>query len=545
MRKYELAWSRDKVDAERVPDRGGDVLARPDEADASRSRSSTRRASSRTCPARSSPPPARSCSRRRGSVTPSRRAAEGARGRRPAAHARRAEARDRRAGRGPGSRADGEGAGSHPCGLPDHPDHPLQRQAGESRPARRSRSRKPPTAWNSPSRTRPRGPMPSCCSSTARTRSIRNAPRRRRAASGSWGRRCRSPSRGSRSGSDKVAPFAVLPPEEPLPDAVRYGDHAGTFRLVVFHGKMTDANPAENMAKGDAKDSATLALSRTRGGTRPPGVKPQSLKALQADLRGRLGTDGARGYVVKGGATETFETRSVYFVASPESARGRYQPALRREEVRVGSGELARFAVVCLLALAGFSGPGGRSPSRAARRATWRFRRGPSSRSTASNATARRRAAGTDSGARTTAGSWRRGPIASRSWRRARRRLADHPVPGRRLDAARRPAAPHGRGDRARSRRGFARPRRATPGTSMTGPRSRRCWRTFNSTRTKRPTCGTSPSAISSATTNRCPTSRRWSSISSALSCGAASSRPPVSRRPRRWTGPRRCSAST
>ena len=65
---------------------------------------------------------------------------------------------------------------------------------------------------------------------------------------------------------------------------------------------MTDANPAENMAKGDAKDAATLALSRTRGGTRPAGVKPQSLKALQADLRGRLGTDGARGYVVKGGA---------------------------------------------------------------------------------------------------------------------------------------------------------------------------------------------------------------------------------------------------
>jgi hypothetical protein len=122
--------------------------------------------------------------------------------------------------------------------------------------------------------------------------------------------------KGFQVGQDKVAPFTVLPPEEPLPDAVRYGDHAGTFRLVVFHGKMTDANPAENMANADAKDSA--ALSRTRGGTRPAGVKPQSLKALQADLRGRLGTDGARGYVVKGGATESFATRSVYFVPSPE-----------------------------------------------------------------------------------------------------------------------------------------------------------------------------------------------------------------------------------
>lgn len=122
--------------------------------------------------------------------------------------------------------------------------------------------------------------------------------------------------KGFQVGSDKVAPFTVLPPEEPLPDAVRYGDHAGTFRLVVFHGKMADANPADNVAGADAKDG--LALSRTRGGTRPPGVKPQSLKALQADLHGRLGVDGARGFVVRGGGTETFETRSVYFVASPE-----------------------------------------------------------------------------------------------------------------------------------------------------------------------------------------------------------------------------------
>jgi hypothetical protein len=47
-------------------------------------------------------------------------------------------------------------------------------------------------------------------------------------------------------------------------------------------------------------------------------VKPQSLKALQADLRGRLGGNGARGYVVKGGSTEKFETSSVFFVPSPE-----------------------------------------------------------------------------------------------------------------------------------------------------------------------------------------------------------------------------------
>ena len=124
--------------------------------------------------------------------------------------------------------------------------------------------------------------------------------------------------RGFQVGPDEVAPFRVLPPEEPLPDAVRYGDHAGTFRLVVFHGKMSEVNPADQTAKADPRDAASLALSRTRGGTRPPGVKPQSLKALQADLRGRLGAEGARGFVVKGASTEKFETRSVFFVASPE-----------------------------------------------------------------------------------------------------------------------------------------------------------------------------------------------------------------------------------
>ena len=89
------------------------------------------------------------------------------------------------------------------------------------------------------------------------------------------------------------------------------------------------------MAKADPNDASSLALSRTRGGTRPEGVKPQSLKALQADLRGRLGTAGARGFVVKGGATEQFETRSVFFCPLARVAGRGHQPALCREEVRV------------------------------------------------------------------------------------------------------------------------------------------------------------------------------------------------------------------
>ena len=126
--------------------------------------------------------------------------------------------------------------------------------------------------------------------------------------------------RGFQADADTVAPFSVLPPQQPLPDAIRYGDHAGTFRMVVFHGQLSapDSGPGA-LAKADPSDANAMAIARTRGGTRPAGVKPQTLKALQADLRGRLEGGATRGYVVKGSATEKNETTSVQFVMSSES----------------------------------------------------------------------------------------------------------------------------------------------------------------------------------------------------------------------------------
>jgi hypothetical protein len=138
--------------------------------------------------------------------------------------------------------------------------------------------------------------------------------------------------RGFQTDSNTVAPFSVLPPQEPIPDAVRYGDHAGTYRMVVFYGRMSaDPEPENKQVKTDPSDANTLAISRTRGGTREPGVKPQSLKALQADLRGRMNGGTTRGYVVKGNATEKFETTPVHFLMSSESPVAdislRYVPA--------------------------------------------------------------------------------------------------------------------------------------------------------------------------------------------------------------------------
>jgi hypothetical protein len=126
--------------------------------------------------------------------------------------------------------------------------------------------------------------------------------------------------KGFQTEQDKVVPFKVLPPEEPLPDAVRYGEHAGTFRLVVYHGTTSAADPgSETKVHLDRDEAAALAIARTRGATRPAGVKPQSLKALQAELRGRSASaEGSRGFVVKGAAAEKFETQQVFFAPSSD-----------------------------------------------------------------------------------------------------------------------------------------------------------------------------------------------------------------------------------
>ena len=314
VRKYELAWSRDKVDASGfvtgIATFSQDLAKLP-----SSSRCSTR-AGRRGHHRRGISPTNPRCRAGRIQLRPRAGAAEGS-WPATAAGSRRGEARDRGAGR------------EERRALPKGTDEPF--------PLASARSNGPCCITASPSR-----------SPATRARAEADGPRRVALSNPTQGtyavvllvngentlyqervapQVCRKwvlgpqssvSIRGFQTGTDAVAPFAVLAPEQPLDDAVRYGDHAGTFRLIVFHGKMSDANPADNMAKLKPEDAATLALSRTRGGTRPSGVKPQTLKALQADLRGRIGTDGARGYVVKSGATEKFETRSVYFIATPE-----------------------------------------------------------------------------------------------------------------------------------------------------------------------------------------------------------------------------------
>ena len=123
--------------------------------------------------------------------------------------------------------------------------------------------------------------------------------------------------RGFQLSQDTTAPFRVVAPEDIGPDAISYGPHAGTFRMVVYHGTMKEGAGPDATPKGD---EGLLAIANTRGGTRPEGVKPQSLRSLQAALRGRAkDASGARGYIVKSGAAEKFETTTVSFVPSSET----------------------------------------------------------------------------------------------------------------------------------------------------------------------------------------------------------------------------------
>jgi hypothetical protein len=124
--------------------------------------------------------------------------------------------------------------------------------------------------------------------------------------------------RGFQTGPDTVTPFKVLPPEEAEPDVVRYGDHAGTYRMVVYQGKLADAQaPAPDTLVLRDRDETVIAMAR--GSARPDGAWPQTLADLQNQLRGRTrAADFGRGYVGKGTAAEENATEVVRFVpASP------------------------------------------------------------------------------------------------------------------------------------------------------------------------------------------------------------------------------------
>jgi len=126
------------------------------------------------------------------------------------------------------------------------------------------------------------------------------------------------PVRGFQVAQNKVLPFVVTPLEAASPDVVRYGDHAGTFRLVVFAGQIqsTPARPEADMLVRADRDENVIGM--TRGAGRPSGARPVStLAEYQALLRGRVKpSEFGRGYVGKGTKSEENDTTLVRFVPS-------------------------------------------------------------------------------------------------------------------------------------------------------------------------------------------------------------------------------------
>lgn len=94
---------------------------------------------------------------------------------------------------------------------------------------------------------------------------------------------------------DKAEGFEVLSPEQSEKDAVYYGEHAGTFSVVVFR---------ENRSNTDRIKTATYDMAAiSRGTLSPNGKRPGTLAALKGLLHARAEKakdDNQRGIVVGG-----------------------------------------------------------------------------------------------------------------------------------------------------------------------------------------------------------------------------------------------------
>jgi hypothetical protein len=95
-------------------------------------------------------------------------------------------------------------------------------------------------------------------------------------------------------GVKETKQFEVLSPEESDRDSVNYGNHAGTFSMVVFRETKIDRETA-------AASFEITAISR--GSLSPNGKRPGTLAALQAALKekgDKARADGQRGLLVPG-----------------------------------------------------------------------------------------------------------------------------------------------------------------------------------------------------------------------------------------------------
>jgi hypothetical protein len=99
---------------------------------------------------------------------------------------------------------------------------------------------------------------------------------------------------GFQMGAKQTKKFEVLSPEESEKDMVNYGEHAGTFSLVVFR----EARAERDIVLPASHEITAIA----RGSLSPNGKKPGTLAALQAALKEKGGkaAEGQKGIIVPG-----------------------------------------------------------------------------------------------------------------------------------------------------------------------------------------------------------------------------------------------------
>ena len=118
--------------------------------------------------------------------------------------------------------------------------------------------------------------------------------------------------------SEKIEEFRILPPEESDAMAIRYGDNAGTFRMTVWRGAVLE-KPGEQDVDAELSDEELSLMVIARGTGPKSNGKPQSLRALQGQLRHPNGiAGGSRGLVVAGTKKGGGDTQWVRF--KPESS---------------------------------------------------------------------------------------------------------------------------------------------------------------------------------------------------------------------------------
>jgi hypothetical protein len=125
--------------------------------------------------------------------------------------------------------------------------------------------------------------------------------------------------RGFQEDEKNSIPFRILSAKESEKNLVRYGDLAGTVRMVVFRGEQVSEDPSAPDKQEPQEEYVQLAaVARGYRGIPRGEFKPGSLTALKADLLGReKALDGMRGVIDKGGDKKAHPIERVHFKTLP------------------------------------------------------------------------------------------------------------------------------------------------------------------------------------------------------------------------------------